>query len=63
MRDANGSNGMLLKIALGIAGSLCAVLLGLIMSTQADTATKMAEQGERLARLETKVDMLLQKAE
>jgi hypothetical protein len=52
-------NGMLQKIILGIASSLCILLIGVLLASQQSQSAMNRETAERLARLETKMDILL----
>jgi len=63
MRDVVGgnghANGLLQKIILGIASALCILLLGVLMTDMQHRTEYERQTAERIARLETKVDMLL----
>jgi hypothetical protein len=52
-------NGILQKIILGIASALCILLIGLMLQSQQSQSQMNRETAERLARLETKVDIIL----
>lgn len=66
MRDIGNphpnGNGLLQKIILGVASALCILLIGLFMTQMQSQAANDRQTAERLARLETKVDMLLRQS-